>query len=127
MMNKKGIKVFLAAVIISLVMAYLPVQTATKDKICLNETKISLNVGQKKKLTLIKNKKNVTKKIKWSSKNKNKVSVNKKGVVRALRSGQTKITAKYHGKKYSEEIGIPISNSNLVLPCGICSRYEADE
>ncbi len=100
MMNKKSTKIFLTAVIISLVMAYLPVQTAAKDKICLNETKITLNAGQTKKLTLIKNKKNVTKKIKWSSKNKNKVSVNKKGVVRALRSGQTKITAKYQGKKY---------------------------
>lgn len=31
------------------------------------------------------------------------------------------------GKIYSEELGIPISNSNLVLPCGIYSRYESNE
>lgn len=34
---------------------------------------------------------------------------------------------KYEGKIYSEEIGIQLKNSNLVLPCGICSRYEAYE
>ena len=27
------------------------------------------------------------------------------------------------GKIYSEEIAIPIKNSDLVLPCGVCSRY----
>lgn len=31
---------------------------------------------------------------------------------------------KYEGKIYSEEIGLPIENSNLVLPCGIFARYE---
>ena len=34
------------------------------------------------------------------------------------------IGKKYEGKIYSEEIGLPIKNSDLVLPCGICSRYE---
>ncbi len=34
---------------------------------------------------------------------------------------------KYEGKIYSFEIGLPIKNSNLVLPCGICSRYESYE
>lgn len=34
---------------------------------------------------------------------------------------------KYTGKIYSEEIGLPIKNSDLVLPCGICSRYESNE
>lgn len=32
-----------------------------------------------------------------------------------------------NGKIYSEEIGLPIKNSNLVLPCGIYSRYESNE
>lgn len=31
---------------------------------------------------------------------------------------------KYSGKIYSEEIGLPIKNSNIVLPCGIVTRYE---
>ena len=34
---------------------------------------------------------------------------------------------KYEGKIYSEEIGLPIKNSDLVLPCGIYSRYESYE
>ena len=34
---------------------------------------------------------------------------------------------KYKGKIYSEEIGIPIKDSSLVLPCGICSRFESYE
>lgn len=34
------------------------------------------------------------------------------------------IGKKYEGKIYSEEIGLPIKDSELVLPCGICSRYE---
>ena len=34
---------------------------------------------------------------------------------------------KYVGKIYSEEIGIPIKSNNLVLPCGICSRFESYE
>lgn len=37
------------------------------------------------------------------------------------------IGKKYKGKIYSEEIGLPIKDSNLVLPCGICSRYESEE
>ncbi len=37
------------------------------------------------------------------------------------------IGKKYKGKIYSEEVGIPIKNSDMVLPCGICSRYESDE
>lgn len=34
------------------------------------------------------------------------------------------IGKKYRGKIYSEEIGLPIKNSELILPCGIVSRYE---
>lgn len=37
------------------------------------------------------------------------------------------IGKKYKGKIYSEEIGLPIENSDLVLPCGIVTRYESNE
>lgn len=37
------------------------------------------------------------------------------------------INKNHKGKVYSEEIGIPIKNSELVLPCGICSRFESNE
>ena len=105
MIQSKKIKLFLTAIIISVVMTLLPLQTEAKDKIYLNRTKITLNVGQTKKLTLIRNKKNVKKKIKkkikWVSGNRKKVSVDRKGVIRALHSGKAKITAKYQGKKYA--------------------------
>lgn len=88
MIQSKKIKLFLAAIIISVVMTLLPLQTEAKDKIYLNRTKITLNVGQTKKLSLIRNKKNVKKKIKkkikWVSGNRKKVSVDRKGVIRAL-------------------------------------------
>lgn len=34
------------------------------------------------------------------------------------------IGKKYKGKIYSDEIGLPIKNSDLILPCGIFARYE---
>jgi len=40
---------------------------------------------------------------------------------------KTTIGKKYDGKIYSEEIGLPIKDSELVLPCGIYSRYESYE
>jgi len=40
---------------------------------------------------------------------------------------KTTIGKKYDGKIYSEEIGLPIKDRELVLPCGIYSRYESYE
>ena len=37
------------------------------------------------------------------------------------------VNKKYKGKVYSEEIGLPIKDSNLVLPCGMYSRFESNE
>ena len=34
---------------------------------------------------------------------------------------------KYNGKIYSDEIGIPLSNTDLVLPCGMYARFENEE
>lgn len=61
----------------------------------LNKTKITLTVGNKKKLKV----KNTRKKVKWSSKNKTVASVNKKGVVKAKKKGKTTIIAKVGKKK----------------------------
>lgn len=33
----------------------------------------------------------------------------------------------HSGKIYGDEIGLPIKNTNLVLPCGMYVRYESDE
>jgi 23S rRNA (cytosine1962-C5)-methyltransferase len=37
------------------------------------------------------------------------------------------VGSKYKGKIYSEEIGLKSKNDDLVLPCGIVSRYENEE
>ena len=67
----------------------------------LAKTKITLTVGQKKKIT-IKGKK---KKAKYTFKASNKkVSVNKKGVVTAKKAGKTKITVKEKLKKKTKKI-----------------------
>ncbi len=34
---------------------------------------------------------------------------------------------KYKGKVSSDEIGLPVSNSEIVLPCGIYGRFESNE
>ncbi len=34
------------------------------------------------------------------------------------------IAKKYQGKAYSGEIGLPVKNSKMVLPCGIYGRWE---
>jgi len=37
------------------------------------------------------------------------------------------IGQKYKGKIYADEIGLPIINSDLVLPCGMYARFENEE
>lgn len=37
------------------------------------------------------------------------------------------VLKKYEGIVYSDEIGLPIKNTDLVLPCGIFARYEKKE
>ena len=37
------------------------------------------------------------------------------------------INKKYKGTVTSKEIGLPMENSELVLPCGICGRWEKNE
>lgn len=32
----------------------------------------------------------------------------------------------YHGRLTSGEVGLPVTNSGIVLPCGACGRWEAD-
>jgi 23S rRNA (cytosine1962-C5)-methyltransferase len=34
------------------------------------------------------------------------------------------IKNKYHGVVTSDEIGLPVKNSDLVLPCGASGRWE---
>ena len=66
-----------------------------KSKDPAQRKKISLKVGQTKKLKV----KGTKKKVVWKSSKKKIASVSKKGVVKALRRGKAKITAKTAGKK----------------------------
>lgn len=40
---------------------------------------------------------------------------------------EVSVKKKYQGKISSGEVGLPITNSKLVLPCGIYGRWESDE
>ena len=46
------------------------------------------------------------------------------GISAEVLSNILKINVKYKGKITSGEIGLPMQNSNLVLPCGIYGRWE---
>ena len=39
---------------------------------------------------------------------------------------KTTMEVKYGGKVEADEIGLPITDNNLVLPCGIYGRWEND-
>lgn len=69
---------------------------AAGTKISLNITKITLSVGQSRKLNVINaNGRN----IKWASSKKSVASVNKNGLVKAKKAGKAVITARVSGKK----------------------------
>ena len=70
-------------------MAAFPADAAAKPK--LNKTRLTLKVGRKKKLT-IKNRKSLAiRKVTFSTKNKKIARVTEKGLVRAVKPGNTKI------------------------------------
>lgn len=75
---------------------------AKKAKIKLSSTKVTLRVGQSKKLVL-KNAK--SSKVKWQTSNK-KIATVKKGVVKAKKKGKATITATCKKKKYKCKITV---------------------
>lgn len=81
-------------------------QTEITKPIKLSKKKLTLKVGQNKKLTL----KNAVGKIKWKSKNVTVAKVGRRGIVKAKKSGKTTIIAKFNGKKYKCKVTV-ISNS----------------
>ena len=81
-----------------------------KAKPELSRKKITINVGQKKKLKVKNFKKK--KKIKWSSKNKAIATVNKKGKVVGKKKGKTTIIAKVSKKKLKCKVVVKKANEN---------------
>ncbi|MBS5523165.1 MAG: SAM-dependent methyltransferase, partial [Clostridiales bacterium] len=37
----------------------------------------------------------------------------------------TELLPKYHGRVIADEVGLPVSKSGLILPCGASGRWEA--
>ena len=87
------------------------VEAAAKQakKITFTKKKLTVKVGQKKKLVL----KNAAGKVTWKSKNSSVAKVGRKGVVRAKKSGKTTIIARFGGKKYKCKVTVtaPASSS----------------
>lgn len=73
------------------------VNAATKPK--LSKTKITMTVGQSKKLTVKGISKKQAKRIKWKSSSKKVVTVTKTGKIKARKAGKATITAKVGKKK----------------------------
>lgn len=78
-------------VLLAMILTTMPVQAATTK---ISATKLTLSVGQSKKLTV-----NTKKKVTWKSSKPSIVSVTKKGKVTAKKKGKATITATVSGKK----------------------------
>ncbi len=77
-----------------------PIQAAKAPK--LSKKSISLCIGDSAKLQM----KNAKKSATWKSKNKKIVSVNKKGKIKAKKSGSTKVIAKVEKKNYKCKVTV---------------------
>ncbi|MCH5251473.1 MAG: endo-1,4-beta-xylanase [Lachnospiraceae bacterium] len=116
-MKKKkrlGALCLIAAMIISLC-GQGEITSAAKKKPALSKKKLTLKVGQSKKLSV----KNAGKKVKkkWKSKNKKIATVSKKGKVKAKKAGKTYVTCKfkYKGKKYTKKCKVTVKKKNPVV------------
>lgn len=87
------------ALVVSMVMQT-PIQAAKAPK--LSKKSISLCIGDSAKLQM----KNAKKSATWKSKNKKIVSVNKKGKIKAKKSGSTKVIVKVGKKNYKCKVTV---------------------
>ncbi len=106
----KSIKklIVLGLALATVVTSTLAFPAESEAKVKLNKTKLELNVGAKFKLKV----KGTKKKVKWSTANK-KVATVKKGTVKAVAAGSTKITAKIGKKKYLCKVTVKNIVANL--------------
>jgi len=99
------------AILIALVMAIATIpQTetlaASKKKLTVSSSKMTMNVKQTKQLKVKYGKTNVTKKATYKSSNKKIVTVTKKGKITAKKAGTANITIKYKGKKKTVKVTV---------------------
>ena len=84
------------------------VNAATKPK--LSKTKVTMTVGQSKKLTVKGISKKQAKRIKWKSSSKKVVTVTKTGKIKARKAGKATITAKVGKKKLKCKVTVKKKN-----------------
>lgn len=87
--------------------------TEAAKKVGISKSKLTLKVGQTKKLSIKNLSKKQKKKVKWSSSKKKVASVNKSGKVTAKKKGTAKITAKVGKKKYICKVTVTAKSSNV--------------
>ena len=82
----------------------MPFSIHSTAKVKLSKTKLSMTVGQKKKITIKGKKKKAT--YRFSSSSRKKATVSKNGMVTAKKKGTVKITVKEKYKKKTRKVGI---------------------
>lgn len=100
----KGIAIALTTALVLTGVGGNPADAAKKAKI--SKSKLSLQVGQSKQLSVKNLTKKQKKKLKWSSGKKKIATVSKKGKVTAKKVGKAKITAKVGKKKYTCKVTV---------------------
>ncbi len=97
------------AIVLTAAMVFTGVGGNTADaakKAKISKSKLSLKVGESKKLSVKNLTKKQKKKLKWSSSKKKVASVSKKGKVTAKKKGTAKITAKVGKKKFTCKVTV---------------------
>lgn len=107
---------------------------AASKKMHLKKTKVTLVVGKTYQQKLINNKGKTIKatKVKWKSSNDKKAKIDKKGMIKAVKKGTVKMTAKYKGKTYKFTVKVknaPASptNDNNKTPAPAPSDEQANQ
>lgn len=110
-MKKQSVKNIVSFILILCMLMCSSAFVAQGATVKISKSKISLYVGQTKKLKL----KGTSKKVKWSSSNKKVATVTQKGVVKAEAEGVANIYAKVGNKKYTCKVTVSkalTSNTN---------------
>ena len=122
-MKKSTTRIFCLGLVIALLLCSVnclnPESTyaASKKKIHLKKTTVSIVAGKTYQQKLINKKGKTIKatKVKWKSRNSSVAKINRKGKIRAVKAGTAKMTAKYKGKIYKFTVKVkrkPTPNYN---------------
>lgn len=110
---KKLVKQLAMVLAIALVLAGVAGNGAVAAKKAkISKSKLTLKVGQSKKISVKNLTKKQQKKVKWSSSNKKVATVSKSGSVKAKKKGTAKITAKVGKKKYVCKVTVKAKSSS---------------